>query len=112
MKIAIPTTGGRLSGHFGRCGKFAMVQVGDAGGEVISTEMLDPPPHEPGALPRWLQQQGADVVIAAGMGNRAQQMLADAGIRFVLGAPERSVEELVSEYLAETLEHGENACDH
>ncbi|MFP3937196.1 MAG: ARMT1-like domain-containing protein [Phycisphaerae bacterium] len=111
VKIAIPTVGGRLSGHFGRCEKFAIVDVGQ-NGEVTGTEMLDPPPHEPGALPKWLQQQGVDVVIAAGMGPRAQQMLADAGIEFVLGAAEGSVDELVSAYLSETLESGENACDH
>ncbi|MGC9455072.1 MAG: ARMT1-like domain-containing protein [Phycisphaerae bacterium] len=111
VKIAIPTVGGKLSGHFGRCEKFALVEVGQ-NGEVLSTEMHDPPPHEPGALPQWLHEHGADVVIAAGMGRMAQQMLADAGIEFVLGAAERSVDELVSAYLSETLEAGENACDH
>jgi Mrp family chromosome partitioning ATPase/predicted Fe-Mo cluster-binding NifX family protein len=112
VKIAIPTMNGRLSGHFGRCDKFALVEVADDGKEILDTQMFDPPPHEPGALPRWLTEHGADVVIAAGMGRRAQGLLAEAGIRFVIGAPEQSVEDLVSAYLAGTLEPGENVCEH
>jgi hypothetical protein len=30
----------------------------------LKKETLDPPPHEPGVLPRWLKEQGVNVVIA------------------------------------------------
>ena len=74
--------------------------------------MLTPPPHEPGVLPKWLQEQEVGLVIAGGMGQRAQQLFAEKGIRVVVGAPVESPETLVTQYLAGTLATGENVCDH
>ncbi len=45
-----------------------MVEVEDQ--NILRTEMLDPSPHEPGVLPRWLKEQGTNVVIAGGMDQR------------------------------------------
>jgi hypothetical protein len=33
-------------------------------------ETFVPPPHEPGVLPTWLHELGADVIIAGGMRQR------------------------------------------
>ncbi len=51
MKFAIPIADGKLTAHFGHCKEFAMVEVEDK--KILGTEMLDPPPHEPGVLPRF-----------------------------------------------------------
>ena len=111
MRIAIPLAEGRLSMHFGYCEQFALVEVDDAK-QIVDTQLLTPPGHQPGVLPDWLRQQGADVVIVGGMGVRAQQLFAESGIEVVLGAPPEQPEALASAYLAGTLETGENVCDH
>lgn len=112
MKIAIPVADGRLCMHFGHCEQFAMVEVNEPAGTILSTTCLTPPDHEPGVLPRWLGEQGANVVIAGGLGQRAQGLLNQAGIWVVVGAPAGTPEELASAYLAGTLEAGDNVCDH
>ena len=111
MKIAIPLAAGLLSPHFGHCEQFAIVEV-DAHHNTVRQTYLEPPAHEPGALPRWLSGLGADVILAGGMGRRAQQLFAESGVDVVVGVPVGTVEELVSAYLAKTLVQGQNLCDH
>jgi len=110
MNIAIPIAQGRLAMHFGHCEQFALVEVD--GGAVGEVRYLTPPAHEPGVLPRWLHEQGADVIIAGGMGRRAQDLFAQNGIEVVVGAPAANPEELAAAYAAGTLESGQNICDH
>jgi predicted Fe-Mo cluster-binding NifX family protein len=112
MKIAIPLTYGQLSAHFGHCEQFALVQVHPSNNGAFTTEYVVPPPHEPGVLPRWLHELGVDVIIAGGMGQRAQQLFAQNGIQVVVGARCRPVKETVTDYLTGTLVSGENPCDH
>ena len=112
MKIAIPLANGRLSMHFGHCEQFALVDVDEAARKVGETELRTPPAHEPGVLPRWLHEQGATVIIAGGMGTRAQQLFAENNIAVVIGAPAELPEQLVSAYLSGTLQTGDNVCDH
>jgi ATP-binding protein involved in chromosome partitioning len=112
MKIAIPTADGRLCMHFGHCQQFAVVEVDDGSDKAMTTEFVTPPPHEPGLLPRWLHEKGVDLIIAGGMGQRAQQLFAQSGVKVLVGAPAQSPEELVSAYLDGNLQSGTNACDH
>lgn len=110
MKFAIPLAQGVLCAHFGHSEKFAIVDTED--GQIKSKELLTPPPHEPGALPRWLQQLGVNVVIAGGMGQRAQHLFTQSGIKVVVGAPGEDPEFLIHNYLKGTLVTGVNLCDH
>lgn len=112
MKIAIPIAAGRLSMHFGHCEEFALVEIDEQTRQTVSTSNLQPPAHQPGVLPAWLHEQGADVIIAGGMGQRAQQLFAQNGIRVVVGAPAQTPDELVTAYLGGTLQFGDNICDH
>jgi len=112
MKIAIPVAEGKLCMHFGHCEQFALFEVDEKAKKVTGQRMLTPPPHEPGVLPRWLHEQGANVIIAGGMGQRAQALFAKNGIKVVVGAPAEAPETLASQYLAGTLACGENVCDH
>jgi ATP-binding protein involved in chromosome partitioning len=112
MKIAIPIAQGQLSLHFGHCEQFALVSVNDADKTVGGVEYFTPPPHEPGVLPRWLHEHGANVIIAGGMGQRAQGLFQQNGIEVVVGAAAASPEDIVQAYLAGTLESGDNVCDH
>ena len=110
MKFAIPLANGKLTAHFGHCQEFALVEVDE--NEIKKTETLVPPPHEPGVLPNWLHQLGADVIIAGGMGQRAVDLFGEKGIKVVTGAPALATEELVTSYLNNTLMTGANVCDH
>ena len=110
MKFAVPLAGGVLCNHFGHSEKFAIVDTED--GQIRNTEFLIPPPHEPGVLPRWLQELGVKVVIAGGMGRRAQDIFGQQGIEVVVGAPSATAEALIQNYLEESLVTGANLCDH
>jgi len=112
MKIAVPLANGRLSMHFGHCEQFAILEVDAGSKEILSKSVEESPPHEPGALPRWLHELGADVIIAGGMGRRAQQLFAESGIAVVVGAPPEPPERLAAAYVNGTLRTGDNICDH
>ena len=110
MKFAIPLANGKLTAHFGHCQEFALIEVVD--NEIANKQIFVPPPHEPGILPRWLHELGADVIIAGGMGQRAVGLFDERGIKVVTGAPALPPEELVNSYLNQTLQTGANVCDH
>jgi len=112
MKIAIPLADGRLSMHFGHCERFALVDVDPGEKRVLKREDIAAPPHQPGLFPVWLAERGVNVIIAGGMGQRAQELFAGQGIQVVIGAPAETPERLVEDYLAGTLQTGENVCDH
>lgn len=112
MRIAIPLADGRLCMHFGHCAQFALLDVDERAKAITATTRLDPPAHEPGVLPRWLKEQGATVIIAGGMGQRAQSLFAEQGIQVVVGAPADTPEALVAAFLAGALATGRNTCDH
>jgi len=108
--IAVPTSNGKLDGHFGHCKQFAMVQVDDKG--IKETKYIDAPPHQPGLLPRWLAERGATDIIAGGMGQRAINLFNERGVNVFVGAPALTPEELVEGFLNETLNFSANYCDH
>ena len=112
MKIAIPQANGQLCAHFGHCEAFAIVDVDDTARTITGVTHETPPPHEPGALPRWLASHGVSVVIAGGMGQRAQQIFAQHGIEVLVGAAGGTAEELAEAYLNGSIETGVNLCDH
>ena len=110
MKFAIPLAAGKLTAHFGHCQEFALVDVED--NQIKNKETLVPPPHEPGVLPKWLHELGTNVIIAGGMGARALDLFAQNNIEVIVGAPSLTPEELVGQYLKNTLESSANICDH
>ena len=111
-KIAIPIVEGHLSAHFGHCEEFAIFDVDLEAKKIIGQEKAPSPPHEPGLLPRWLGEKGVSVIIAGGMGTRAQELFAEQGISVSIGAPAGDPEEIVISYMNSVLELGSNICDH
>lgn len=110
--IAVPMLDGKLSPHFGHCPQVAMIKVDLASKTILSNNAIATPPHVPGKLPGWLKEQGAELVIAGGMGQRAVDLFHQAGVRVVVGAPSDSVEKVVEAFLHGKLQGGENACNH
>jgi predicted Fe-Mo cluster-binding NifX family protein len=109
MKIAIACDGTAVSPHFGRCERYLIAEV--EGTDIKLREWLDNPGHEPGALPRLMQEQGVQVVLAGGAGPRAQQLLAASGIELITGVTGDSLQALQA-FAQGTLEPGDSACDH
>jgi predicted Fe-Mo cluster-binding NifX family protein len=112
MTIAIPTADGRLCPHFGHCDVFTLVDVDRKAGKVLGTKEVIPPPHEPGKLPPWVAGQGATLVIAGGMGQRAVMLFNEAGVEVIVGAAAEAPRKVVEDWLAGELATGSNACDH
>ena len=112
MKIAIPTANDLLAMHFGHCETFTILSADTENNTINAQESATAPPHEPGVLPRWLAEKGVDLVIAGGMGNRAQELFRAQGIEVIIGAPAQKPVELVQTYLRGELKPGTNLCDH
>ena len=112
MRVAIPMAAGKLASHFGHCERFALIDFDPAAKSILGKQELEAPEHQPGLLPRWLAERGAQVIIAGGMGVSAQNLFAENGIKVVLGASAETPESLVTAYMEGTLHTGENVCDH
>ncbi len=52
------------------------------------------------------------MIIAGGMGQRAQQLFINNGIEVVVGAPAEEPETLVQAWIEKKLVTGVNLCDH
>ena len=112
MKIAIPMANGKLAMHFGHCAEFAFITVDEQTKAVTGREDHVPPPHEPGVLPQWLAGKGVNLIIAGGMGQRAQALFEQHNIEVVIGAPSDTPEMLAEALMQGTLVNGPNICDH
>ena len=90
---------GEVSAHFGRCPFFLLAETD---GKMATVSEVVPNPysgaHQPGAVPRFIRNLGADVIIAGGMGPGAIEMFHDFGIDVATGAT-GAVEEVLGAYL-------------
>lgn len=110
MKIvAIPTDGKEVSQHFGHCPQFFLFTV--EGNDISKKEFVDNPGHQPGFLPRFLNDQGVNCIIAGGMGTRAVDLFKENNIDVITGAS-GSLDEVVEQYLTGNLVTEGNICDH
>jgi len=112
MKYAVPVSGDAVSTHFGHCEQFALFDVDEERREITGKELVPSPGHQPGLLPQWLAEEGVSVVIANGMGSRAQNLFRQNRIEVVIGALEDDPEKSVLNYLNGILTTGDNICDH
>ncbi|MFP4661490.1 MAG: NifB/NifX family molybdenum-iron cluster-binding protein [Halanaerobiales bacterium] len=108
-KIAIPADGNVVSQHFGHCTQFYIASV--EGSEVKEKEFVDNPGHQPGFLPRFLNGLGVNCILAGGMGQRAVALFNQNNIEVVTGAG-GPLDQVLEQYLNDSLETEENICDH
>ena len=112
MRFAIPLVDGKLTTHFGHSELFSIVET-DGNGVIAKEEELIPPAHKPGVLPEWLgKEHHVDIILAAGIGESAQTLFGQFGVKVIIGCTVKSARELVIDYYAEKLESGKNACSH
>ena len=109
MKIAVTYDNGNVFQHFGRTENFKIYEVED--GRVISSEVMDSNGAGHEALAWLLKDSDIDVLICGGMGQGAQDALAEAGIEVCAGA-EGDTDEAVAAYLAGELVNTGVNCDH
>ena len=76
-----------VSAHFGRCPFYVLVAVRDGALEKIRV-VRNPyfGVHQPGVMPSFLQEQGADVVLTGAMDSQAIVMFNGRGIEVATGA--------------------------
>ena len=108
MKIAISTDNEFVSEHFGRCPSFTIVQIQD--NKVVGKEVIDNPGHHPGFLPKFLKEKGVDIIIAGGMGQRAQMLFDESGIKTLMGIGGK-IDEVIEKLAVGTLQGGESLCN-
>ena len=112
MKYAVPVSGGVVSQHFGHCEQFALIEVDETKKQILKRELVNSPGHEPGLLPPWLAKKGVSLVIAGGMGSRAQGLFQQNKIGVITGIMESDPEKAVLSHLNGILATGANICDH
>ena len=110
MKIAIPSSNGKLCGHFGHCDEFTFVDVENNEMTNIVTDAPDGGVSCQCAT--WIAEQNVDIVLAGGIGGRPSLALQELGIKLIAGCPELEIKELVNLYLNKTLKTGVNTCGH
>jgi predicted Fe-Mo cluster-binding NifX family protein len=112
IAISVDTNQGlesRVAHHFGRCPYFALVDVNE--GQIQDVTVVDNPfyaAHQPGQVPGFIKEQGANVMLSGGMGGRAIQFFAQYGIEPATGAS-GTVKEAVDCYLNGGLQ-GASSC--
>jgi predicted Fe-Mo cluster-binding NifX family protein len=100
-----------VSPHFGRCPCYILVDV--KGREVTAVTAVDNPyygKHAPGQVPGFIQSQGADVMLAGGMGRRAVSFFQQYGIEAVTGAS-GTVRQAMQRYLGGELRGAEPCAE-
>ena len=100
-----------VAGHFGGCPYFTLVEVED--NNIVNHRVVENPyfqAHQPGAIPNFINDQGANVILSGGMGGRAQQFFHDFGIEPVTGAM-GTIRDAINAYLSNSLK-GAEPCNH
>ena len=96
-----------ISAHFGRCPYFVLVDLED--GEIQAVDTVSNPyfgQHQPGQVPGFIHSQGANVMLAAGMGGRAIAFFEEYGIQAATGAT-GTVRLALEQYFGQQLQEAE-----
>ena len=109
MKVAVATEGAMVSQHFGHCQHYTIAEVEE--GKVMTKDLIDSPPHEPGLLPVFLAEKGVGCIISGGMGQRAQGLFTEKGIIVIVGAS-GPIDQVLEDFVNDCLATGVNICDH
>lgn len=109
MKVAVSTEGDYVSAHFGRCPEYTIFEIED--GKVKNKVVIPNPGHQPGFLPKYLEEMGVSCIICGGMGPRAQGLFAEKNIETIFGIEGR-IDDIIDTYLKGELKGGESTCEH
>lgn len=110
MKIVIPTKDEKLCSHFGHCESFCFADVDQETKEILNMENKIPEEGISCQSASWIASQGANVVLAGGMGGRPLNIFANSGVKVVAGCPELPPKEVIEKFLNDELTLSENTC--
>jgi predicted Fe-Mo cluster-binding NifX family protein len=110
MKIAIPTTEGRLCDPFTACRHFTLTELDESNQVCRTSTLLPAPDGDVRATVDWLVSQGVTLMVAGTMDPATERAFCAAGIRLLLGAPSFRVHAVVARYLLDQLEMARTAC--
>ncbi len=103
---------GQVSGHFGRCPYYTLVDVED--GKVQNVQVVQNPfynNHQPGQVPAFVHSQDANVIIAGGMGPMAINLFNGYGIEVVTGYM-GTIQKVLDAYLRGEAKGASGCADH
>ena len=99
-----------MSHHFGRCPYYVFVEIED--GEIKNVEVKENPyftSHVPGAVPQFIADEGAKVIIAGGMGPRAIDWFRRLGVQPITGVS-GIIRDILNDYLVGEIQLGAEPC--
>lgn len=110
-KIAIPTEGEIVNGHFGRSQAFTIFEIGN--GQVLNQELMDTHgfEHQHAGIAQLLKSKGVETVICGGIGPGAIQGLESNGLEVLRGAS-GSTQDVAESYANGTFKGTDAVCDH
>lgn len=108
MRIAVASEGKMVTEHFGHCENFNIYDVEDK--QIIKSESIDNPGHEPGFLPNFLNDLAVNLIISRGIGGGAITIFQDKNIDVVSGATGEA-EAAVKSYLNGELKSTGSICN-
>jgi predicted Fe-Mo cluster-binding NifX family protein len=109
VKFAISVDGDQVAAHFGRCERYELVDLED--GQITQRQQMANPGHEPGLLPRLLNEAGVECVVCGGAGPMAVGLLQQAGIQLIVGVS-GPLEDIIGSIASGDLAAGESTCEH
>jgi len=105
MRIAIPSQderglNSRIAEHFGRAPYYTFVDVDLEKKEINNVEVVKVPfeSHDPGDLPLFVKEHDGELVMAYGMGHRAQEFFNYMRIKVLTGVSGR-IGEVIETFL-------------
>lgn len=109
-KVALPVIDGKLSEHFGHARLFQIFEIED---DTIQTSYAkEPPPHQEGALPRWLAEEKVSDLLVGGIGPKAVEILYANGINVYVNVEVDTADNIALDFINGSLKFGQNYCHH
>ncbi|MDD4212800.1 MAG: NifB/NifX family molybdenum-iron cluster-binding protein [Bacilli bacterium] len=100
MKIAIASSQGQATSHFGYCEGFVCLTIENK--EILNREWIENPGHQPGFLPKFLNEKGINCVICGGMGKSAIDLFTQYHIQVITGVT-GTIDSIISDFMNEKL---------
>lgn len=108
MRVALAVDNNMITEHFGHCEYFVVYEVENK--EIKGSEIIKNPPHQKGALPKFLKSHNIDVIITGNMGKMAVELCTNNGIECYRGVNGQLVD-VINSYVDGTLVSDNSICD-
>ncbi len=108
MRVALAVDNNMITEHFGHCEYFVVYEVENK--EIKGSEIVKNPPHQKGALPKFLKEHNINVVIVGNMGKMAINLCNGLGVECYRGVKGELVE-VINSFVEGTLVSTNAECN-